>query len=245
MARKRQKQNRPTLARYPSIDGPHVDVIDKPCLAFHKYDGSNLQFKWTQKDGWCQAGTRKRTIDADNRLFGAAIEIFNSNFADGILSSLRRYKEHRNAKSLIAFCEFFGEHTFSGLHRDREKRHLKLFDVWIPEHGFVLPHDFRSHFGQLEIAEVIYDGPLSNDFMTDVYQGKYGVKEGVVAKGITTTQRRKGKMEQSTWMVKVKTKLWLEELQRRAGESPILKQELADNLNQQASLVHSQPVDSI
>lgn len=227
---------RPQLARYPSIEGLQMDFLDKPCVAFHKYDGSNLQFKWTQNEGWCQAGTRKRTIDAENPLFGSALSLFESKYADQILSSLRKYKEYRNAKSLVAFCEFFGPHTFSGLHRDDETKDLKLIDLLIPDQGFVLPQNFRQHFGQLDIAEVVYEGALTREFMQDVYQGKYPVNEGVVAKGVTTTQRRKGKTEQDIWMVKIKTQTWLEELTRRAGDSADLKQELEDNLQQQYAL---------
>jgi len=234
MARRNQRRERPQLARYPPIEGPHLEVIDQPCVAFHKYDGSNLQFKWTQADGWCQFGTRKRTIDAGNPLFGDSISIFMSKYADAILNCFRRYKEYRNAKSLVAFCEFFGEHTFSGLHRDREPKQMKLIDVLIPEQGFVLPRNYHQHFGHLDIAEVIYDGPLTKQFMKDVRDGKFPVTEGVVAKGVTTTRRRKGKTEQASWMVKIKTKTWLDELARRAGESPGLKQELEDNLKQQA-----------
>lgn len=232
-----QHQHSPQLTRYPSIDGPYLDVLGQPCIAFHKYDGSNLQFKWTQKDGWSQFGTRKRTIDSENPLFGVAISIFEAKYAEQILASLRKYKEYRNAKSLTAFCEFFGEHTFSGLHRDRESKEMKLFDIFISDQGFVLPRNFLHQFGHLDIAEVVYDGPLTKQFLNDVYLGNYPVKEGVVAKGVTTTKGRKGKAEQDAWMVKIKTKSWLDELSRRAGDSPDLKQELEENLKQQTSFL--------
>ena len=228
------------MTRFPSIEGPYLDVIDQQCIAFHKYDGSNLQFKWSQKDGWCQFGTRKRTIDEQNPLFGSAIATFMSKYGDKILSTFRKYKEYRNTKALVAFCEFYGEHTFSGLHRDRDKKSLKLFDILIPDQGFVLPHDFRNHFGHLDIAEVVYEGQLTKQFINDLYTGKYPVTEGVVAKGVSQTQRRKGKIESNTWMVKIKTKTWLDELARRAGDSPNLKQELDDNIKQQASTINSE-----
>lgn len=237
MARRHQRRQRPQLARYPSIEGPSFEMIDQPCIAFHKYDGSNLQFQWTQKEGWCRFGTRKRTIDADNPLFGVAISIFMSKYADGILASVRKYKEYRNAQTLVAFCEFFGEHTFSGLHRDGESREMKLIDLQAADQGCVLAGDFRQHFAHLDIAEVVYEGPLTKQFMTDVYNGKYPVKEGVVAKGVTSKQRRKGKTEQETWMAKMKTKTWLDELQRRAGDSPDLARELEDNIKYQAVFI--------
>ena len=234
MSRSRKRHPRPQMTRYPSIEGPAPDHLGKPCLAFHKHDGSNLQFKWTQKDGWCQFGTRKREIDEANPLFGSAVTEFQSKYADKLLSTFRKHKEYRNAKTFVAFCEFFGEHTFSGLHRDREEKQLKLFDILLPENGFVLPHNFRCHFGHLDIAEIVYEGDLTEEFLSDVYLGKFDVGEGVVAKGVTKTQRRKGKSEHSVWMVKVKTQRWLEELARRAGDQPNLKQELEDNLKQQS-----------
>lgn len=237
MSRKPKRQSRPRMTRYPSIDGAGQDLIGLPCVAFHKYDGSNLQFKWTQSDGWCQFGTRKRTIDESNPLFGDAIPAFMANFADPILARFRQHREYRNAKSLVAFCEYFGKHTFSGLHRKKEPKQLRLFDVLILDQGFVLPEDFAQQFGDLDIAEVVYRGPLSHEFMKSVYQGEYAVSEGVVVKGVMSTQRRKGKTEQDSWMAKIKTKAWLDELARRAGTSPELKQELADNLKQQAALL--------
>ncbi|QDT45937.1 hypothetical protein Pan241w_60650 [Gimesia alba] len=236
MSKQKSRRQRPQLARYPSIEGPDIDVIDQPCIAFHKYDGSNLQFRWTQKEGWCQCATRKRTINEGNPLFGGAISMFQSKYADQILAGIRKYKEYRNTKSLVAFCEFYGEHTFSGLHRDGEEKDLKLFEILIPEQGFVLPLHFEQHFGHLDIAEVIYKGSLTKEFMQNVYHGNYPVKEGAVAKGVTTTRRRKGKTDQDVWMVKIKTKTWLDELARRAGESADLKQELEENLKQQNAL---------
>jgi len=227
------------MTRFPSIEGPYFDVIGQQCIAFHKYDGSNLQFKWSQQDGWHQFGTRKRTIDDQNPLFGSAIATFMSKYSDKILSTFRKHKEYRNAKSLVAFCEFYGEHTFSGLHREREDKSLKLFDILIPDQGFVLPNNFRTHFGHLDIAEVVYEGQLTKQFINDVYIGKYPVTEGVVAKGVSQTQRRKGKTETNTWMVKVKTQSWLDELARRAGDSPNLRQELDDNIKQQATTINS------
>ncbi len=237
MARRKQRRQRPNLARYPSIDGPDDEVIDQPCLAFHKYDGSNLQFKWTQKEGWCQFGTRKRAIDTENPLFGVAVSMFMTKYADPLLACVRRYKEYRNVKSLVAFCEFFGAHTFSGLHRDNEPKELRLFDIYLCDQGFVPPRHFQDHFGHLDTAEMVYDGPLTKQFMADIYRGNFPVKEGVVAKGVTTTQRRKGKTEQQVWQVKIKTRAWLDELARRAGEASELKQELEDNIKQQASVL--------
>jgi hypothetical protein len=235
---RKKRQPRIQMTRFPSIGGPEFDHLDQPCIAFRKYDGSNLQFKWTQADGWCEYGTRKRPINADNPLFGQAIELFHKKYADSILSAFRKQREYRNAKVLVAFCEFFGPNTFSGLHRESDTKELKLFDILIPENGFVLPDNFRTHFGNLDIAEVVYEGLLTKQFMQDVYVGKFDVGEGVVAKGVKESQRRKGKTERTSWMVKIKTKVWLEELARRAGNDGSLIQELEDNRNQQRTIIN-------
>lgn len=233
---RKKRKPRPKMTRFPSIGGPGFDELDQPCIAFRKYDGSNLQFKWTQGDGWSEYGTRKRPIDSANPLFGEAIKIFHEKYADHILTTFRKHREYRNAKELVAFCEFFGPNTFSGLHRDSDSKDLKLFDILFSQNGFVLPRDFKDHFGHLDIAEAIYDGPLSKQFMQDVHFGKYDVGEGVVAKGVKETQRRKGKIERNSWMVKIKTKTWLDELARRASNDGSLLQELEDNINQQRSV---------
>jgi hypothetical protein len=80
---------------------------------------------------------------------------------------------------------------------------------------------------------VVYEGSFSRAFIEDVQAGKYSVAEGAVAKGVTVRRQRKGKAEQEVWMAKVKTRAWLEELARRAGESEELRQEYEQNLREQ------------
>lgn len=227
------------MVRYPPIVGIHQsNLIGQPCIAFEKYDGSNLQFSWNQTQGWYRSGTRKRTIEPDNPLFGSAIKIFQDKYADGIVNTVRRHKEFRNAKSLTAFCEFYGENTFSGLHVDSDVKHLKLFDLMIDDEKFVLPNDLVHHFGSLDIANVLYEGDFTKEFIEHVRAGKFECYEGVVAKGVTKTQRRKGKTEHEAWMVKIKTQKWLNELQRRSLESPEkFESEWHDN-NQEQSPDH-------
>lgn len=233
----RDRRPKVQLTRYPSIDGPTSDVIGQSCIAFEKYDGSNLQFSWNQSDGWYRNGTRRRTVLPDNPLFGSAIEMFQLKYAKGILETIRRYKEYRNTKSLTAFCEFYGEKTFSGLHADGDPKQLKLFDVMIDDESLVIPGDFKNHFGQLDIAKIVYEGELTREFVNQVRDGKVVAGEGVVVKGVETTARRKGKTERSAWMVKIKTQTWLDELARRAGDSPErFESELADNQSQQNRL---------
>lgn len=221
------------MITYPSISGPTFNTLDEPCIAFHKYDGSNLRFIWNRQQGWHQFGTRHRWFNETNPTFGSAIQLFKDRFAQEIIATLRQYQEYRNITELVAFCEFFGPSTFSGLHDEREPKELVLFDIYLPASGFVTPHNFVQHFGHLPIAEVVYEGPFSSTFIEDVQSGKFPVNEGVVAKGILPKRRRKGKTEYEIWLAKVKTQAWMAELQQRAGESENLQQEFEENSRQQ------------
>jgi hypothetical protein len=218
---------------YPAIEGPTFAFLNAPCVAFQKYDGSNLRFFWDQKRGWYSTGTRYRWFKAVTPMFGPAVAMFQRHYARGIIETLRRFKEYRGVTELVAFCEFFGPTTFSGLHREDDPKQIVLFDIYLPGRGFVLPKDFLAHFGHLSIARVIYEGAFTRSFIADIQAGKYPVTEGVVAKGVHARRQRKGKAEQEVWMAKVKTRTWLEELARRAGESEDLRQEYEQNVRQQ------------
>ena len=132
---------------YPTIEGPTFAFFDTPCLAFEKYDGSNLRFFYDQRRGWHSTGTRYRWFKAVTPMFGPAVEMFQSRYAQGIVEILRGFKEYRGVTELVAFCEFFGPSTFSGLHKEDEPKQLVLFDVYLPGRGFVPPrlrHPLRT-----------------------------------------------------------------------------------------------------
>jgi hypothetical protein len=61
------------MITYPSIAGLSHVPFGEPCLAFHKYDGSNLRFFWDRACGWHRCGTRYRWFDANNPGFGSAV----------------------------------------------------------------------------------------------------------------------------------------------------------------------------
>jgi hypothetical protein len=218
---------------YPSIEGPTFAFLDAPCIAFEKYDGSNLRFFWDHKRGWHSTGTRYRWFKVVTPMFGPAVDMFQQHYAQGIVETLRRFKDYRGVTNLVAFCEFFGPGTFSGLHKEDEPKQLVLFDIYLPDRGFVLPKNFVTHFGHLPSARVLYEGPFTRAFIEDVQGGKYPVAEGIVAKGAYIRRQRKGKAEQEIWMAKVKTRTWLEELARRSGESADLQQEYEQNWREQ------------
>jgi hypothetical protein len=210
------------MKEYPSILGP-TGAPELPCIAFKKYDGSNLRFLWRRKGGWCQFGTRRRLFTEHDPEYGQAVGLFLRKYAEGVERTIRGDAHFRQAQEVICFCEFFGPNSFAGLHdpahpvlaaagvAGNEPKDLVLFDVNVHKKGLMAPRHFLEMFGQLPVAEVVYEGLLSPQFIGDVRGGKYPVREGVVAKGL------EGKAPHGIWMRKIKTSTYLEELKRRFG----------------------------
>ncbi len=186
------------MKQYPTILPSDKAPIGKQCIAFVKYDGSNLRWEWSPKRGWYKYGTRTRLFNETDEIFGEAIPIFQDTLGPEIA---RRIKDiERSVQSAIVFTEFFGPNSFTGLHEPSDKKELKLFDVNLYKRGIMGPRDFVKNFGDLSFAaEVVYQGNLTSEFIKDVRDGKYPVVEGVVAKG-------------DDFMVKIKTTKYLEKL---------------------------------
>ncbi|MCE9568275.1 MAG: hypothetical protein K8U57_40260 [Planctomycetes bacterium] len=208
------------MKEYPSILGPD-NAPELPCIAFRKYDGSNLRFAWKRGKGWCQFGTRRRLFKPTDPEFGCAIELFQDKYAAGVEKVIYDDSHFRNAAEVICFCEFFGPHSFAGAHdpnhsalkavgvTHNDPKDVVLFDVNVLKKGLMPPRRFLDTFGHLPVAEVIYEGDFTAAFVRDVREGKFAVGEGVICKGV------EGPAPHGIWMRKVKTLRYLEELKRR------------------------------
>lgn len=214
--------------KYPSIKGPSDDHLGRQCIAFHKYDGSNIRFLWQAAKGWFRCGTRRQWIKKKSIEFGGVMKLFEEVIGPGLLDVLSFHDEYRSVHKMVAFCEFFGPSSFGGHHETGEPKELRLFDVWLQGRGFIPPQEFVQNFGDLPIAEVVYEGPFDRDFIEGVQAGDYPVVEGVVAKG---TILRGDKVE--LWSAKVKTKTWMAELARRSSGNDELRRQLDDNVAEQ------------
>lgn len=197
------------MKEYPHILGPNK-APHLPCVAFYKYDGSNLRFEWTYKSGWGKAGTRHRLFDISDPEFGPAIPLFMNKYGYALEKIFMESKVYRGTKQATVYCEYFGPHSFAGQHdpiklgvESNDPKDVVLFDVNIHKKGFVGPRDFIRNFGHLPIAQVIYEGNLNEEFIRDVKEGKYPVFEGVVCKG--------GEGHK-LWFRKIKTLAYLDKL---------------------------------
>lgn len=165
------------MYQYPSILGPNK-APHLPCIAFFKYDGSNLRWEWSKKRGWHKFGTRHCLFNETHEVFGGAIDLFQKTYADGLEKTIRDSKEYRNAESATAFTIFFGENSFAGNHEVTDSKKLILFDVQIHKKGLLGPREFLKTFGHLEVAKVVYEGNLNPSFIDDVKNSRYDLNEG-------------------------------------------------------------------
>ncbi|MEG3839291.1 RNA ligase family protein [Microcoleus sp. herbarium14] len=196
---------------YPKIPD-RKNCPNEQCIAFEKYDGTNLHWVWEIELGWYAFGTRRSRFDFDEMgiaEFNAAHpgleeapDIFMRDFASP-LESIFRENEQYHCAEITVFAEFFGANSFAGMHKQGDRKQLVLFDVET-DRGMVVPDRFIQDFAKLNIARAIYRGKLNGKFMDDVRSGKYSVNEGVVCKGEGNVNNR--------WMVKIKTDAYMQRL---------------------------------
>ena len=183
------------------------------CVAFEKYDGTNLHWVWDCELGWYAFGTRRDRYDLDavgisqfsaaHVGLEAAATIFLSEWAEPLTEVLREHNFY-DSNELIVFTEFLGPNSFAGRHRSEDPKQLVLFDLQT-DFGFLHPNKFIDHFAALPIARVVYQGKLTGKFSQQVREGRYDVNEGVVCKGGD---------DKSIWMVKIKTNAYMDRLKQ-------------------------------
>lgn len=215
------------MKSYASIPGWKDAPRGLPCIAFDKLDGQNIRCEWTKKKGWWKFGSRNVLLYQEE--LKPAIDIFLNKYGDAIAKVIKDEKEFRGINECIVFCEFFGENSFAGLHVEGEPKDVVLLDVSPLRKGILTPRQFLKLFGHLHTVLPVYEGNFNQIFIQDVKNGKYPVKEGVVAKGL----KPGSKSPHGLWMAKVKTNWWMEELKKRAITDNRLSQLLTDNISEQ------------
>jgi len=202
------------MKQYLEIQGPNKAPREH-CLAFYKYDGSNIRAEWSSKRGWYKFGSRKVLMDRTHPL-GDAIDIFLNTYGDDLEKVFRKNKMFRNCQNVTVFGEYFGQNSFAGWHDDKDEKEIVLFDVSIHKQGIMPPATFVKMFGHLKIPEIIYEGKFNESFIQAVKDNKFGLNEGVVVKGLLP----KGRPPHNLWMAKVKTREWIDRLKKEYRENP-------------------------
>lgn len=202
------EMGRITLA-YPKIPDSRNAPLGK-CIAFEKYDGTNLHWVWERELGWYAFGTRRNRFDLDEMgitEFNQAhpgLEEASDLFLTQLAGPLRTIleKEEYAASEVTVFTEFLGPQSFAGMHKAEDQKQLILFDV-ATDAGLMGPEQFLEQFGHLTVARVVYRGKFSGKFTCGVRAGKFDVTEGVICKGGSGS---------TLWMAKIKTDAYMAKL---------------------------------
>lgn len=197
------------MLQYPSIEGYSSAKahLGKDCIAFYKYDGSNLRWEWSPKQSWHKFGTRKQMFDASTRPWNQAIPLFMDTIASDLEYRVKQLVG-KKVERITAFTEYFGPSSFAGQHDWDEPKQLILFDVSTYKKGFIRPQQFVELFGKTGYgAQPIYKGRFTEELKQDVLLGRLAVNEGVIVKGTT-----------DEFTVKLKTASWYARLKERFAE---------------------------
>lgn len=200
--------------------------LNQYCYAFEKYDGSCIRAEWERKQskhssnmGFRKFGTRQQMIDNPRHPFYEAAQIFVEKYAEPLDRLFYDSKEFRGIDTVTVYGEYFGPNSFAGWHEKEDEKDLILFDIEKKVKGFLPPRIFVDMFGEFGIPRIIYQGNLTEEFINDIFEGKYDVDEGVVCKG---TEHKKGK--EVVWMCKCKTKEWLNKVKEKMGQKALLEE---------------------
>lgn len=196
---------------YPKIpDTLHCPL--KQCVAFEKIDGTNIHWVWTPQNGFESFGTRRdRYPNTDASI--AQFHKFHYGL-DGLDAAFQKIAQplsefllnkFPDSKEVLVFTELYGTNSFAGSHKPEDKKQLILFDVQV-DGKMLPPEEFIQLFEPFGIPKVIFRGKFTGQLYADVRSGKYGVKEGVVVKGMVSDE---------IYMAKIKTSAYAKKLMER------------------------------
>lgn len=194
------------MKEYPSINREYnKDII---VYSFPKYDGSLIRCQYSEKRGFYKFGSKTVLIDNSTPIYGEAINLFKNKY-EVVLSDFFRSSGHKNG---MAFCEFYGENSIFGNHKQDDKNNVILLDVSVND-ILLGPAEFMDNFDHLHIPALLHNGYADDDFIAAVRESKQmGASfEGVVCKGLYN------KKEHIRPMFKIKTNAWIEKLKEHCN----------------------------
>lgn len=219
------------MKHYDSINRIQDDgfLIGQSVWGFNKLDGQNFCAKFNvRKSVFDSFGSRKKMVDETDEQFGETVKQFkNSNIPDVLIELVKKNKGKGGIFSgtdeITFYFEWYGEHSFGGVHDPNDEMHLCLIDVFIKKRGYIEPKEFYNIFcvdDRIETPELIFKGILTKSFVDEIWNNdwtqegcKYPtVKEGVVCR---LSSLLKG---QRMPKVKFKTKWWIDKLHSKYPE---------------------------
>jgi len=204
------------MKHYHTIEKNVQDYIGHHFFGFDKVDGSNFCAEWNKKlskksqftNGFKKFGTRTETIKNASNPFTEAVNIFMDNYSGPLDKIFCENKLFRGVDMITVYGEFYGPNSFAGQHDWKEDHDVTIFDMFLYKKDYLKPSDFVDIFGHLNVQKLITQGLLDKKMIDDIISNIYGLKEGLVLKGVS---------EGKVWMVKVKTQEWLNKIRALYG----------------------------
>jgi len=190
------------------------EFIGENIWAFDKLDGQNLRFEANSKRGFYKFGSRTQMISDKDEQFGVGVNLFMEKYSEPLMNIFSKKWSKDKFTNFTVFAELVGENSFAGKHDPNDELDVILFDVWIYKKGWIQPQKFIDEFGHLGIPNLIYQGELDDRIIKDIQENKFNLKEGVIAKGVDKSD---------TFMMKIKTKSWLQRVKNELGEKALLE----------------------
>lgn len=205
---------------YPKIPDSSANHQGR-CIAFEKYDGTNIHWVWSPEIGWHAFGCRRTRFDFDehgirqfNRHHKGLLRDAPGVFQEGLAPLLEaifqsgRAQVDTNGGDVVVFTEYLGPRSFAGKHKATDPKELRLFDVLTPR-GMVPPEEFVEIYNSAYTARMVYKGKFTAQLKADVRANRYKTPEGVVVKGLDPTD---------PWMLKIKTDAYQARLKQALGD---------------------------
>lgn len=198
------------MIEYPSIS--HDIIKSQRVYAFDKLDGSQIRAEWSRKKGgFSKFGTRTRLLGPDEPILGQAISLLREKYEADINKICKANKSGWQRVTL--FFEFFGPNSFAGAHEEDDDFNVVLFDAAPSEVGFLGPREFLKLFADIDTAELLYRGTVSDEFIQSVRTSELeGMSfEGVICWG-------------GSYPFKIKSQAWLDKLKDQCDSEQEYKQ---------------------
>jgi RNA ligase len=186
----------------------------KQCVAFEKYDGTNIHWVWKPNMGWLDFGTRRDRFPLNNggvRHFEQAHpelvgldQLWDQDPNNSLELYLWDHPRYNTVQEVIVFTEYFGPKSFAGSHDPKDEKQLVIFDVMV-DGKVIPPEQMLEDFKKWNLAKVIFQGKFTGQLFVDVRKGKYPVREGVVVKGVVGNEVYMAKIKTEAYMDKLRT----------------------------------------
>ncbi len=204
---------------YPKIPGSR-DAPVGSCVAFEKYDGTNLHWDWDRDFGWHSFGTRRDEFDLSEagiaRFMAAHTHLrrvrrcFHATLAEGLEGIFTEHEAYREFVGFRVFTEFLGPNSFAGLHKADDPKRLVLFDISARAVRDDRPGAVRRRLRTPADRQGRLPGQADRQVRRGRPHGQVRRHGGRRVQG--------GLRRADLWMAKIKTYAYLEKLKRAFGE---------------------------